>query len=156
MQLFLSYSHENDRMIALRLQAVAGVHNIKAVIPETSERVYPSAAPGGLRKMDDSNLVVAIATNGISGHMLHELKFARKYNKNILFLVSPATRIPAEFTDQKVIRFNPQGPPTNAENEIIDYVQNLPTIRKKQERNELAWLLLIGLGLLGLYLYTKE
>lgn len=160
LSIYLSYGYREDKTIAFRLQAIAALHGLEAYLPETGERVFPSAAPSGFHKLDRSDFVVGIASRSVTAHMAHELAWALKYNKPAVLLLGPNVRTPADIKNLHIFRLDPSKPPGRIEQELVQYVREVAARRqiklKKQETNDLAWLLVIGLGLLFLYLSTKD
>lgn len=161
-KVFLSYSAEpEEQAIVWRLQTLATAHGIQVYVPPRagfrlpSGRMPPVPADTIRKQIDASDCVLAILASGLSPEVEKELSYALGKNKLIIPIVAEGTGH-ARFLNKfpKVFLFSPSCNVGEIETQVVEYLEG--QMRNKAERQALAALIGIGLGLFLLSAAAKQ
>ena len=92
MRVFISYSAQEDQVIALRLQTLAAVYGFQAFVPPATTRARSAVQRLHLsiqQEIRHSDLVIAVVNHTPSNSAIAELNFATSLQKVVVPIVSP-------------------------------------------------------------------
>jgi hypothetical protein len=123
MKVFISYSTALDQIIALRLQTMAGVYGMTSYVPAASTRNLhtPQLLPEVQKNLQDSDVVLAVITQGPAPSALNEMNWAVTTRKLLIPIISPG--VPPEYYSQFQPYFivNPTDP-SQTEQQIVQFL----------------------------------
>jgi hypothetical protein len=123
LRVFVSYSHRDDQVLALRLQTLASTRpSLQVYVPPASTRGRVPSQPGSdSQELHQANLVLAIISRAVPLTMRQELDFAYQLGTTgcpDCFRPCRGQRPPA---GQPVFHIDPQNP-SQSEHAIVEYL----------------------------------
>ena len=152
MKIFISYGALHDQVTALRLQALAAVHDLTVYVPPVHTRRSSPAQldPDSMDHLNNSDVVLGVVGTGLSEACQLELDFSLTSGKVTIVLAEPAFAAQLQQSGLTVVVIDPANP-ERAEMEIVQRLASIDV-----EQNAKKALLALGTIALGLLILAPQ
>jgi len=151
LKVFLSYSMvQYEIILAWRLQTIASSYGITVYVPPKGRT---KLTPSVTRWIDIADVVIGFVTTAPDLAVKQELQYAIQEKKTIIPIVKRGIKLQG-LKVEKVFEFDPLKGTSYLERDIIQFLN-----RKKETKDRtglIGGLAIVGLGLLLLFLLTKD
>ena len=151
MRVFISYSAQEDQVIALRLQTLASVYGFQAFVPPATTRARSAVQRLHLsiqQEIRHSDLVLAVVNHTPSNSAIAELNYASSLQKMVVPIVSP-------WVDQNFLESFPKAfvidprDPSRVESELLEFLHEKKASRETTNAAVGLTALIVGMLLLS-------
>ena len=152
MKIFISYGALHDQVTALRLQALAAVHDLTVYVPPVHTRRSSRARldPDSMDHLNSSDVVLGVVGTGLSKACQLELDFSLTSSKATMVMAEPAFAAQLRQSGLTVVVIDPANP-ERAEMEIVQRLASIDA-----EQNPQKALLALGTIALGLLILAPQ
>ena len=147
LRVFVSYSHREDQVLALRLQTLASTRpGLQVYVPPASTRGRgPSQSGNDSKELHEANLVLAIISRAVPLTMRQELDLAYQLGTPVVPIVLGHVEPSGLQPGQPVFHIDPKNP-SQSERAIVEYLSRARLGKTSVE--SAVGLILLAVGLL--------